>query len=560
MFTFTPLPHEEAVRRIAELPLVSREVMDEMLPELRAYAFTITGLDVGDQMAKVRDVIAAVPAGAQTWEKARRAIAAELVDDLGGKASQRRAELLLRTHVFRAYAASRYRRLMQQIDVFPYWQYKTHGDGNVRPSHAALNGKIFPAGHDIWQRIFPPWDWGCRCLVVPLTKAGMERMMAQSGEQRAESQKDGHLLPTQIAKPEVFTDREATLIDKNQRLPDGKPLNRTPTWADAPWSIPGNIQHDWKLIKARYDDQPEVLAAFEAWAKKTEISKGVTVSQWIGEGKASAKKAVKKAAVKALKPTIASLSQSLQAEIRAAGAAADATVNFKGADLAVAQQMNDVVLAHLRDFPALAQRFDFIGTNAAQGDYIRERFLAEAQHYADLYWSNSSWPQDEIDRRKREMIDRYLSRKITRMPKASAFYSARGKGKDILVMNKKGANPIAAEIAAMDRAVTSGWWPKTIQGTPPGAHITTHELGHAMDALLGLRRQPELLDLWRNRVSQFSRAEAADQLSIYGTTNIAEMIAEAWTEYRHAPTPRPLAVEIGRLIERAYNSQFPATV
>jgi len=33
----TPLPHTEARDRIAGLPLVTREVMDGLLPELRAY-------------------------------------------------------------------------------------------------------------------------------------------------------------------------------------------------------------------------------------------------------------------------------------------------------------------------------------------------------------------------------------------------------------------------------------------------------------------------------------------------------------------------------------------
>ena len=285
-FTFSPLPHDEAVARIGKLPLVSREVMDGLLPELRAYAFTITGLDVGDQMAKVRDHIKAVPAGEQTWAQAKKQIAADLVDDLGGKASQRRAELLLRTHVFRSYAATRYRNLMQQVDVFPFWQYKTHGDGNVRPSHAALNGKIFPAGHDIWQRIFPPWDWGCRCIVVPLTARSADQVM-QRGKISDAAASDAHLLPTQIAKPEIFTDAEATIIDKNQRLPGGIPLNRTPTWSDSPWSIPGNVHHDWKLIEARYADQPEVLASFRQWAIKTPIVPGVTVDDWITNGVAT---------------------------------------------------------------------------------------------------------------------------------------------------------------------------------------------------------------------------------------------------------------------------------
>ena len=88
-FTFQPLPQTEARDRIAGLPLVTREMMDNMLPELRAYAFTLTGLDVGDQMARVRDEIAAVPMGAQTWAQAKKTIAADLKEKLGGKESQR---------------------------------------------------------------------------------------------------------------------------------------------------------------------------------------------------------------------------------------------------------------------------------------------------------------------------------------------------------------------------------------------------------------------------------------------------------------------------------------
>lgn len=283
MFTFSPLPHEAAVSRIAGLPLVSREVMDGLLPELRAYAFCVTGLDSFDQLAKVRDHIKAVPAGAQTWAKARKEIAAELVDDLGGKASQRRAELLLRTHVFRSYAATRYRNLMQQVDVFPYWQYKTHGDGNVRPSHAALNGKIFPAGHEIWQRIFPPHDWGCRCLVVPLTKRSTDAVM-QRGKISEGAAKDANLLPTQIAKPEIFTPEEAGIIAKNRRLPNGVSLEPSNTWAQSPWSVPGNIRHGWTLIEKRYEGQAEILQAFLEWAEKTEIEQGITVSMWISKG------------------------------------------------------------------------------------------------------------------------------------------------------------------------------------------------------------------------------------------------------------------------------------
>ena len=244
-------------------------------------------------MARVRDTLKAVPLGDKTWDKARKEIAAELDDALGGKVAQRRAELLLRTHVFRGYAAARYRNLIAQVDVFPFWQYKTHGDGNVRPSHAALNGKIFPAGHEIWQTIFPPWDWGCRCLGVPLTQRAAGLVM-ERGKPSASDAKEAHLLPTQIAKPEMFTAREAELIAKNGRLPNGIPLNRTPTWADSPWSEPGNVKHDWRLIRKRYVDQPEVLKAFENWAKDTEIPDlDMTVDEWIGAEGADTRRMVR---------------------------------------------------------------------------------------------------------------------------------------------------------------------------------------------------------------------------------------------------------------------------
>jgi SPP1 gp7 family putative phage head morphogenesis protein len=290
-FSFNPLPHKEAVARIADLPLVTREVMDGLLPELKAYAFTVTGLDAFDQLAKVRDAIGAVPAGEKTWDKAKAEIAADLDEAIGGKEAGRRAELLLRTHTFRGYAATRYRTLMQQRDVFPYWQYKTHGDGNVRPAHAALNGKIFPAGHPIWQRIFPPWDWGCRCLIVPLMASQVAKFKAADKGKA----------------PEAMTVYEGDLADailKAEKLPNGIALARQPTWAGSPWSEPGTVRHDWPLIRERYADQPEVLKAFEKWARKTKLGESkTTVWTWIGgEAKPRKAKSVTKTAAAPAEP------------------------------------------------------------------------------------------------------------------------------------------------------------------------------------------------------------------------------------------------------------------
>jgi len=64
-------------------------------------------------------------------------------------------------------AAATYKRLMGQIDIFPYWEYKTLQDENVRKSHRNIHGIILPADDPRWQQIFPPNGWNCRCYVVP---------------------------------------------------------------------------------------------------------------------------------------------------------------------------------------------------------------------------------------------------------------------------------------------------------------------------------------------------------------------------------------------------------
>ena len=63
--------------------------------------------------------------------------------------------------------ASNYRRLKGEVDVFPYWEYRTVGDDRVREEHAALNGLILSHDDPLWDKIYPPNGWKCRCYVVP---------------------------------------------------------------------------------------------------------------------------------------------------------------------------------------------------------------------------------------------------------------------------------------------------------------------------------------------------------------------------------------------------------
>lgn len=66
--------------------------------------------------------------------------------------------------------ASRYYSMKDRVDALPLWRYDTMEDGRVRESHKLLNGKIFEHNDAIWNTIYPPNGWHCRCTVTPLER------------------------------------------------------------------------------------------------------------------------------------------------------------------------------------------------------------------------------------------------------------------------------------------------------------------------------------------------------------------------------------------------------
>lgn len=69
-----------------------------------------------------------------------------------------------------AQSASRYQQLIRKDKVFPYWQYRAIHDKHTRPEHMMLDGVVLPAGDKLWNEIYPPNGWNCRCRVKPLLK------------------------------------------------------------------------------------------------------------------------------------------------------------------------------------------------------------------------------------------------------------------------------------------------------------------------------------------------------------------------------------------------------
>jgi starvation-inducible outer membrane lipoprotein len=73
-------------------------------------------------------------------------------------------------------------------------------------------------------------------------------------------------------------------------------------------------------------------------------------------------------------------------------------------------------------------------------------------------------------------------------------------------------------------------------------------MGHQLDDYLLVRHQNDIVALWHNTPT----VDIHSELSKYGAKNSSEFVAEAWSEFRNNPEPRPIAKKIGEKILSLY--------
>lgn len=98
--------------------------------------------------------------------------------------SPRRLKTIYQTNLQTAYMAGRYKSMMASTDSHPYWQYVAVLDGRTRPTHRAMNGRVFRYDDALWDSHYPPNGFNCRCRVSPLSADAIERdgVTVQSSE------------------------------------------------------------------------------------------------------------------------------------------------------------------------------------------------------------------------------------------------------------------------------------------------------------------------------------------------------------------------------------------
>jgi SPP1 gp7 family putative phage head morphogenesis protein len=75
--------------------------------------------------------------------------------------SPSRLRTIYQTNTQSAYNAGREQSMREAADSHPFWQYVAVLDGRTRPSHRAMNGRVFPADDPLWQTAYPPNGFNC---------------------------------------------------------------------------------------------------------------------------------------------------------------------------------------------------------------------------------------------------------------------------------------------------------------------------------------------------------------------------------------------------------------
>lgn len=279
MLKFAPLPHDAAREFLLDKPAVTRDTFDALLPELRARAMVITDVEDLDVVQRVRDRISRVVGDGEDWDKVRKEIAQDVVPWLGDSA-EARAKILLRTHGNQVYGLADHEVMERQTEVFPFWQYVSSQDERVRDSHAVLDGIVLPADDPFWIDHYPPWDWNCRCRVVPLMQEDVDAMIEEDKEKpleerrvlsvgdRERMQSAGKLYRT-VKRP--GTGRPGVPDDVDVRPPRDRGGSYRFSPAEAKLSV--------EDLRGRYD--ADLFGLFESAMQQAEIGDGRTVWQWL---------------------------------------------------------------------------------------------------------------------------------------------------------------------------------------------------------------------------------------------------------------------------------------
>lgn len=167
MIEAKPLPMKEAQTFWADKVHVSPSVFKQLEDNAKTRAFAISGIAVGDELGTAFNALRRHLDDGVAFGEFKKDCK-EIFESRGWKGH--RIATIFRTNIQTAYQSGRYEQMKRVTALRPFWQYDAVGDKRTRPTHAALDGKIFRADDPFWDTWYPPSGYNCRCSVNTLSE------------------------------------------------------------------------------------------------------------------------------------------------------------------------------------------------------------------------------------------------------------------------------------------------------------------------------------------------------------------------------------------------------
>lgn len=176
---------QEALNFLEKKVTVDYKTFKEIREKYQHLAFSVKGYTEMEVLNEFLEALKDAVREGSTKEAFRERMNTFLEDNGYAGLTPYHSDLIFRQNMQTAYNVGHYEQ-MTDPDVMErrrYWQYQTAGDGKVRESHAAMDGRVYPADHDIWDTWYPPNGFGCRCMVVSITPEQVRRKGLEVSDQ-----------------------------------------------------------------------------------------------------------------------------------------------------------------------------------------------------------------------------------------------------------------------------------------------------------------------------------------------------------------------------------------
>lgn len=238
VFTRKDMTFTEAADYFRERVPVTAAQFYRIAEQYRGLAFTVSGYTKAQLLKRFYDeLLAAIEEGNTLGEF--KANMNEFLKNEGYEGlTPLQADNIFRTNIQTAYNVGHYEQLTQPevLEARPYWMYDAVNDSHTRPSHLAMDGRVFPADSPIWDTWFPPNGFRCRCTVHSLSKRQVEQrgLKVETEQPRAGELPDGRFVnilpdpqfstnPAKVRFQPDMKDYPEPLVKAYQRREKGNP-------------------------------------------------------------------------------------------------------------------------------------------------------------------------------------------------------------------------------------------------------------------------------------------------------------------------------------------------